>query len=121
MNIIRSLRINLLAFFLLVLPSVAASQVTVTDAEWTSVSNFKFCGLSGNCETFRMVELSANSIETNSIEIGQDISVINLETGMEITKFLVKSIKYGRQVKMCWIGDSEGLSETYITVSGCKR
>ena len=116
MNINKGLRLNLLAFFLLVLPSVAASQVAVTDAEWTSVNNFKFCGLSGNCEIFRMVELSANSIE-----IGQDISVINLETGVEITKFLVKSIKYGRQVKMCWIGDSEGLSETYITVGGCKR
>ena len=116
MNIIRGLRLNLLAFFLLVLPSVAASQVAVNGAEWTSVSNFKFCGLSGNCEIFRGVELS-----TNSIEIGQDISVINLETGVEITKFLVKSIKYGRQVKMCWIGDSEGLSETYITVIGCKR
>ena len=106
---------KLLALCLLALPSVASAQVAVSGAQWTSVSNFKFCSM-GNCETFRNVELTAGSIE-----LGQDISVINLETGMEITIFQVKSIKYGRQVKMCWIGDSEGLSETYITVVGCKR
>ena len=115
MSITRYLRVKLLGLSLLLLPSVSFSQVAVSGAEWTSVSNFKFC-TAGNCENFRKVRLSVNSIK-----VGQDISVINLETGTEITEFLVKSIKYGRQVKMCWIGDTEGLSETYITVGGCKR
>ena len=115
MSLIWCLRLKLLGFWFLLLPSIAVAQVAVSGAEWTSVSNFKFCGAS-KCETFRNVKL-----RVNSIEVGQDISVINLETGTEITKFVVKSIKYGRQVKMCWIGDNDGLSETYITVGGCKR
>tara|TARA_A100001011_G_scaffold367600_1_gene421158 strand:+ start:359 stop:706 length:348 start_codon:yes stop_codon:yes gene_type:complete len=115
MSLIRYSGVKLLGFCFLLLPSIASAQVAVSGAEWTSVSNFKFCGIS-KCETFRNVKL-----RVNSIEVGQDISVINLETGTEITKFAVKSIKYGRQVKMCWIGDSDGLSETYITVGGCKR
>ena len=106
---------NLFGLYLLLLPSISFPQVAVSGVEWTSVSNFKLCS-AGNCENFRKVRLNVNSIK-----LGQDISVINLETGTEITEFLVKSIKYGRQVKMCWIGDSEGLSETYITVGGCKR
>ena len=48
-----------------------------------------------------------------------NISVTNLETKNEIANFLVKSIKYGRQVKMCWSGDSEGISGIYVTVGGC--
>jgi len=68
------------------------------------------------CETFKKVRLS-----TNSLNLGKNISVINLDTETEIAKFLVKSIKYGRQVKMCWIGDSEGMSKTYITVGGCSK
>ena len=115
MSLTRYLGAKFLGFCFLLLPSIASAQVAVSGAEWTSVSNFKFCGVS-NCETFRNVKL-----RVNSIEVGQAISVINLDTGAEINKFTVKSIKYGRQVKMCWIGDSEGLSETYITVGGCKR
>ena len=53
--------------------------------------------------------------------MGQDITVINLDTGDAIETFNVKSIRYGRQVKMCWIGNSDGMvSENYITVKGCK-
>ena len=111
----RNLLFKLLISCFLILPSIASAQVAVSFAQWTNVDNFKFCTL-GNCETFRKVELRANGIE-----VGQNISIINLETGKEITNFLVKSIKFGRQVKMCWIGDSEGLSETYITVTGCRR
>lgn len=54
--------------------------------------------------------------------MGQDITVINLDTGDAIETFNVKSIRYGRQVKMCWIGNSDGMvSENYITVKGCTR
>ena len=115
MSITRLVSVKVTLFCILLLPFMASAQVAVSGAEWTSVSNFKFCS-AGTCETFRKVKLSVNSIE-----VGQGVSVINLDTGKEITEFLVRSIKYGRQVKMCWIGDSEGLSETYITVVGCKR
>ena len=115
MLIIIKLGCGLLAFFLFPLPSATFAQVAVSGAEWTGVSNFKYCE-AGNCKIYRRVELTMSSIE-----VGQDISVINLDTGTEIAKFLVKSIKYGRQVQMCWIGDREGRSETYISVSGCKR
>ena len=114
MSITRLVSVKLTVFCILLLPLMASAQVAVSGAEWTSVINFKFCS-TANCETFRNVKLSANSIK-----IGQDISVLNLDTGTKITEFLVKSIKYGRQVKMCWLGDSDGLSETYITVGGCK-
>ena len=46
---------------------------------------------------------------------------MNLDAETEITKFLVKSIKYGREVKMCWIGDGEPMPSTYITVGGCSK
>ena len=46
---------------------------------------------------------------------------MNLNTETEIVKILVKSIKYGRQVKMCWIGDGKPMTTTYITVGGCSK
>ena len=115
MSLHRCFRTKLVVICFLLLPSFACAQVGVSGAEWTSVSTFKFCN-AGDCETFRQVKLSVNSIE-----VGQDISVINLDTGKTIANFQVRSIKYGRQVKMCWLGDNEGFSETYITVGGCKR
>ena len=61
-------------------------------------------------------------LSSNSIAVGEDITIINLDTRNCRATFKVKSIRYGGQVKMCWIGDSEGMiSESYITVKGCKR
>ena len=111
----RCVRTKVLGICFLFLPSFACAQVAVSGAEWTSVDTFTFCK-ADDCETFRHVKLSVNSIE-----VGQDISVINLDTGTTIADFQVKSIKYGRQVKMCWLGDKEGFSKTYITVGGCNR
>ena len=71
---------------------------------------------SDECETFKKIELSANAIK-----VGENISIMNLDTETEITKFLVKSIKYGREVKMCWIGDGEAMPSTHITVGGCSK
>ena len=70
----------------------------------------------GRCETFKKIELS-----TNAIKVGEDISIMNLNTETEIAKILVQSIKYGRQVKMCWIGDGKPMPTTYITVGGCSK
>ena len=110
----RLLRQISLALFALTLPSAAFAQVEVSSAQWTNTQTFKFCN-EGNCETFRNIKLSSDTIA-----LGQNITVINLHNGETISNFSVKSIKYGRQVKMCWLGDSEGQSGTYITVGGCK-
>ena len=103
--------------FLILLPlSLSAQPSQVPDATWGSVDHFKYTS-AGKSETFKNVKLSSNSIA-----VGNDITVTNLDTGNEIATFNVKSIRYGRQVKMCWIGDSEGMiSESYITVKECKR
>ena len=101
---------------LILLPLSLSAQSKVPDASWESVDHFKY-GSSGTSETLKNIKLSSNSIA-----VGEDITVINLDAGNEITTFKVKSIRYGRQVKMCWIGDSElMISESYITVKGCKR
>ena len=73
-----------------------------------------------------VVQLRAWTTDTelnkNTIELGQDISVTNLATGSEIVAFQVKIIRYGRMVKMCWIGETTAINEgTYLTVAGCKQ
>ena len=114
---IRKIHLLLVTFCFIFFPYIIYAQPSqVPDANWTTVDHFKYCG-SGECETFKNVQLS-----TNSITVGQDITVINRDTGDSIETFNVKSIRYGRQVKMCWIGNSDGMvSENYITVKGCKR
>ena len=109
--------LKLSIFLLVCLPSVTlANPVTIKAAQWTKVDNVKYCN-SGDCETFRNI-----SLDLDTIELGQDISVTNLDTGAEITSFQVKRIRYGRMVKMCWLGETEGINEgTYITVGGCKQ
>ena len=110
-------KIKLIVFALYALPSATlANPVTVKAAEWTKADNVKQCG-DGNCNTFKNIELNKNTIE-----LGQDISVTNLGTGSEIATFQVKIIRYGRMVKMCWIGDTKAINEgTYLTVGGCKQ
>ena len=105
---------SLLVLFFSTLPFVVSAQVEVSSVQWTKAQTFKFCN-EGNCETFRNIKLSSDIIA-----LGQSISVINSESGETISSFLVRSIKYGRQVKMCWLADSEGQPGTYITVGGCK-
>ena len=105
---------SLLVLFFLTLPIVVFAQVDVSSVQWSKAQTFKFCN-EGNCETFRNIKLSSDTIA-----LGQSISVINTESGGTISSFEVKSIKYGRQVKMCWLADSEGQSGTYITVGGSK-
>ena len=114
MSIIKVLKLTI---FLLALPSVtSANPVTIKSAEWTKVDNVKQC-TGGTCNTFKNIELNKNTIE-----LGQDISVTNLDTGLEIAAFQVKIIRYGRMVKMCWLGNTEGINEgTYLTVGGCKQ
>ena len=117
MSIIKLLKIKLIIFLLHIVPSVtSANPVSVKAVEWTKVDNVKKC-IEGTCNTFKDIE-----INKNTIELGQDISVTNLDTGSEIAAFTVKIIRYGRVVKMCWIGDTEGINDgTYLTVGGCKQ
>ena len=111
---IRFLRPSLLVLFSLIMPTAISAQVEVSSVQWTSAQTFKFCD-DGDCKTFRDIKLSANSIA-----LGDDITIVNTQTGETITSISVESIKYGRQVRMCWLGDSKGQSGTYITVVGCK-
>jgi len=111
---IRFLKLYLLVLISSIIPSAILAQVEVASVQWTSAQTFKFC-TAGNCETFRNIKLSKKSIA-----LGENISIVNEQTGELISSISVKSIKYGRQVKMCWLSDSEDQSGTYITVSGCK-
>ena len=111
---IRFMQPHLFTLISLIMPSAVLAQVEVSSVQWTSAQTFKFC-TEGSCETFKNIKLSANSIA-----LGGNISIVNAQTGEMISSISVKSIKYGRQVKMCWISDSEGQSGTYITVGGCK-
>ncbi len=114
MSGIKFLRPSLPVLFLFIMPTVVFAQVEVSSVQWTSAQTFKFCN-EGNCETFRNIKLS-----TNSIALGENISIVNAQTGVMISSISVKSIKYGRKVKMCWLSDNDGQSGTYITVGGCK-
>ena len=96
------------------MPTAVSAQAEVSDLPWTSAQTFKFC-TEGSCETFRNIKLS-----TNSTALGENISIFNVQTGVMISNILVRRIKYGTQVKMCWLGDNDGQSGTYITVGGCK-
>ena len=112
---IKLLRPSLLVLFLSILPSAVSAQlVEVSSAQWAEAQTFKLCK-EGNCETFRNIKLTANTIA-----LGEDMSIVNTQTGETISNILVKSIKYGSKVKMCWLLDSDGQSGTYITVGGCK-
>ena len=104
-----------IVLILLTFPSTVFAQVEVSGAKWNNVSSFQYC-VSGKCETFKKIKLS-----TNTIKVGEDISIINFNTETEIAKFLVKSIKYGRQIRMCWIGDGKPMPATYITVGDCSK
>ena len=110
---IRILRPSFLILFLLIMPTAVFAQVEVSSVQWTSAQSFKFC-TEGSCETFRNIKLS-----TDSIALGENISIVNAQTGVMISSISVRSIRYGRQVKMCWLGDNDGESGTYITVGGC--
>ena len=107
--------LKFIVLIFLLFPSYVLAQVEISSAKWNNVSGFQYC-VSDKCETFKKIDLSANAIK-----VGEDISIMNLDTESEITKFLVKSIKFGREVKMCWIGDGEPMPSTYITVGGCSK
>ena len=114
MSEIRFLRPSLQVLLLFIMPTAISAQEEVSSVQWTSAQTFKFC-TNGSCETFKNIKLS-----TNSIALGENISIVNAQTGVMISSISVRSIKYGRQVKMCWLGDSDGQSGTYITVADCK-
>ena len=94
--------------------STVMAQTSIPSAKWSKATSFKQC-VAGTCETFKNIELNLDAIE-----VGQIISIINLDDGVEISSFEVKSIMHSREVNMCWLGNTEGTSDTYITVSGCK-
>ena len=117
MLMIKKIHFILTISFLILAPvRISAQPSQVPDASWGSVDHFKYSS-SGKSETFKNIKLSSKSIA-----IGQDITVFDLDTGNAIATINVKSITFGRQVKMCWIGNSVGMiSDSYITVKECTR
>ena len=95
MSEIRFLRPSLQVLFSFIMPTAISAQLEVSSVQWTSAQTFKFC-TNGSCETFKNIKLS-----TNSIALGENISIVNAQTGVMISSISVRSIKYGRQVKMC--------------------
>ena len=111
---IRFLRPSLIVSFLLIMPTAVSAQAEVSDLQWTSAQTFKFC-TEGSCETFRNIELSKDSIA-----LGKTISIVNAQTRVIITNISVRSINYGRQMKIYWLGDHDDKSSKYMTVGGYK-
>ena len=75
MLMIKKIHFVLTISFLILLPlSLSAQPSQVPDATWGSVDHFKYTS-SGKSETFKNVKLSSNSIA-----VGKDITVINLDT-----------------------------------------
>ena len=60
-------------------------------------------------------------LDRKSVEIGQSISIVNSDNGETISELIVTGIKYGNQIRMCWINnDANNDPPSYIVVGGCK-
>ena len=74
--------------------STVMAQTSIPSAKWSKATSFKQC-VAGTCETFKNIELNLDAIE-----VGQIISIINLDDGVEISSFEVKSIMHSREVNI---------------------
>lgn len=105
----------------------AVAQVSVGGASWTKDTSFKSCDADGACTTHKKIKLDrqqikvGESIGITSLDTGEPIAIISPDTGEPIATFTVQSIKWSREVKMCWLGDTAEQSKSYITVSDCKK
>ena len=105
----------------------AFAQVAVEEVSWTQDTSFKSCDADDVCTTHKEIKLDrqqikvGESIGITSLDTGEPIAIISPDTGEPIATFTVQSIKWSREVKMCWLGDTAEQSKNYITVSGCKK
>ena len=94
----------------------AMSQSMVSSAKWSKPISFKLCD-ANDCKTYKSIEL-----DRKSIELGQSISITNLDNGEPILELAVTGINYSDQISMCWINNAKNNDfPSHITVGGCKR
>jgi len=93
----------------------AMSQSLISSATWLKPISFDRCDSSG-CKKYKSIGL-----DRKSVEIGQSISIVNSDNGETISDLIVTGIKYGNQIRMCWINNVENNDPpSYIVVGGCK-
>ena len=93
----------------------AISQSLISSATWSKHISFDHCDSSG-CKKYKSIRL-----DRKSVEIGQSISIVNSDNGETISDLIVTGIKYGNQIRMCWINNDENNDPpSYIVVGGCK-
>ena len=93
----------------------AISQSLIASATWSKPISFEHCDSSG-CKKYKSIGL-----DRKSVEIGQSISIVNFDNGETISELIVTGIKYGNQIRMCWINnDTNNDPPSYIVVGGCK-
>ncbi|MDA9089289.1 hypothetical protein N9K24_06145 [Amylibacter sp.] len=100
-----------LAFFV---TGPAMSQSLISSATWSKPISFDHCDSSG-CKKYKSIEL-----DRKSVEIGQSILIVKSDNGETISELTVTGIKYGNQIRMCWINNDENDPPSYIVVGGCK-
>ena len=82
---------------------------------WSKPISFDHCDSSG-CKKYKSIGL-----DRKSVEISQSISIVNSDNGETISDLIVTGIKYGNQIRMCWINNDENNDPpSYIVVGGCK-
>ena len=101
-----------LAFFV---TGPAMSQSLISSATWSKPIPFEHCD-SSCCKKYKSIGL-----DRKSVEIGQSISIVNSDNGETSSELIVTGIKYGNQIRMCWINnDANNDPPSYIAVGGCK-
>ena len=99
----------------LIVTGSAMSQSLVSSIKWSKPISFELCDSTG-CTNYKNIEL-----DRTSVDVGQSISIVNLDNGEAISELAVTGIKYGRQVSMCCINNAENNDlPSYIVVGGCK-
>ena len=74
-----------------------------------------------HCDSSGFKKYKSIGLGCKSVEICQSISVVNSDNGETISELTVKGIKYGIQIRMCWINnDEKNDPPSYIVVGGCK-
>jgi hypothetical protein len=91
------------------------NRCEISNATWSKPISSEHCDSSG-CKKDKSIGL-----DRKSVEIGQSISIVNSDNSETISELIVTGIKYGNQIRMCWINNDENNDPpSYIVVGGCK-
>jgi hypothetical protein len=112
------MKIKTLIVFLLVLTSsflIADSVNWIKNASWNKELGYNKCKsfIFQKCRLYTEVHT-----KINSINVGERITIYG-NNNTEIDSFVVKGIAFEKG--RCWITSKPGESDTYLTVSDCKK